>query len=355
MMTSSSASIDDLYGIHNKTAIAEREKAQAELEKARAEAEQAQWEALIAKANASAAKDSYYGSSSSGRTDNPYRSILADDYESAYARRLYGTQSLSYRMPSSYDNVRYGSAYTYVSAYDPAFYNVMVSGDQVWVEPKYITSMFGSWGADRVNVNIYFGWNYPYGYYNNWWWSGYRPYYWNDWYWGGYWGDPYWNYHYGWGWYPPYRPPYWNGGHHHHHPGAPSYRPNRNPGIVHRTPAMVSPSQRGDRFAGGSVTNRGGSRISSSGVYTRPSGGGTVSRPSGTRTQGATSVSKGRNGSSSTYRNNNSTYRNNNNSSSSYRNNGSYSSGSRGGYSSGGGSYGGGSHSSGSGGNSRGR
>ena len=43
---------DDLYGIHNKTKIAQREKAKAEAEKAEAEARRAKWEALMAQAQA---------------------------------------------------------------------------------------------------------------------------------------------------------------------------------------------------------------------------------------------------------------------------------------------------------------
>ena len=81
---------------------------------------------------------------------NPYDAVLADNYQSAYARRLYGFSSSTYKMPSSYYTYRYTDAYQYATAYDPAYYNIMVSGDQVWVEPKYITSMFGSWGAAVV-------------------------------------------------------------------------------------------------------------------------------------------------------------------------------------------------------------
>ena len=83
--------------------------------------------------------------------------MLADDYESAYARRLRGFESPTYKMPSSYINARYGSAFNYVSAYDPAFYNIVVMGDQVWVEPKYITSMFGSWGTVIYADPWYYG------------------------------------------------------------------------------------------------------------------------------------------------------------------------------------------------------
>ena len=127
---------DDLYSLHDKTAIARKQQAKAEAEKAAAEARRAEWEARIAEAQAAAAENQYYEYSS-----NPYEDIVADTYESAYARRLRGFESPTYRMPSSYYNFRYGGSFTYATAYDPAFYNIIISGDQVWVEPKYITSI----------------------------------------------------------------------------------------------------------------------------------------------------------------------------------------------------------------------
>ena len=146
---------DDLYALHDKTAIARKQQAAAEARKAEAEARRAEWEAKIAEAQALAAENGYYDESSS----NPYNDILADTYESAYARRLRGFESPTYRMPSSYYNFRYGSSFTYATAYDPAFYNIIISGDEVWVEPKYITSMFGTWGGTPYG-GWYFGWNY---------------------------------------------------------------------------------------------------------------------------------------------------------------------------------------------------
>ena len=100
-------------------------------------------------------------------------------------------------MPSSYYTYRYTDAYQYASAYDPAFYNIMVSGDQVWVEPKYITSMFGTWGASVVvpTYSWYYGWTRP----SYSWWYGYPRYSWYDW---GYSSiyDPYWGWSWGFGW-----------------------------------------------------------------------------------------------------------------------------------------------------------
>lgn len=213
---SSGYSNDDLYALHDKTAIARKQQAKAEAEKAAAEARRAQWEARLAEAEAAAAENGYYTYNS-----NPYEDILADDYESAYARRLRGFESPTYRMPSSYYNFRYGSAFTYATAYDPAFYNIIISGDQVWVEPKYITSMFGTWGGSPYYGGWYFGWNYS----PSWW--GYPSYAWSGWNWGFgiSWYDPWWGWghpHWGPGWRPGWGPGWGPGWHDHHYTG---YRP----------------------------------------------------------------------------------------------------------------------------------
>ena len=208
---------DDLYAVHDKTQIARKKQAEAEAQRAAAEARRAEWEARIAEAEAAAAENNYYEYQAADA--NPYESVLADDYESAYARRLRGFESPSYKMPSSYLNARYSSAFNYASAYDPAFYNIVISGDQVWVEPKYVTSMFGTWGTVVYGDPWYWGWNRPWGpsfsigswgwsfgwnSWNNPWYSPWGPWY-SSWY------DPW--YRPGWGW-----GPGWHGGHH-HHPG----------------------------------------------------------------------------------------------------------------------------------------
>ena len=240
---------DDLYAVHDRTAIARKQQAEAEAQRAEAEARKAQWEARIAEAEAAAAENRYYEYKSPDT--NPYQSILADDYESAYARRLKGFESPTYKMPSSYLDARYSSAFTYASAYDPAFYNIVISGDQVWVEPKYITSMFGVWGGTVLVDPWYYGWNWPWGpsfsigswgwnltwntWYNPWYYSWYGP--WRPWY--SAWYDPWWN----WGWRPgwgpgwPGRPPhYWAGG---PRPVRPSYG-----SMVRRPDPYTSPSAR---------------------------------------------------------------------------------------------------------------
>ena len=129
---------DDLYATHDRVAIATRQKAEAEARKAEAEARKAEYEAQLAQLQAMVTEAEQKAST---RTEADgviivdegasYNSYIADDYESAYARRLLGFKSSTYRMPSSYYDLRYGSASHYVTAYDPAFYNVMMSGSQV--------------------------------------------------------------------------------------------------------------------------------------------------------------------------------------------------------------------------------
>lgn len=235
---------DDLYATHDQVAIARKQQAKAEAEKAAAEARRAEWEARIAEAQAAAAENEYYG--------NPYNEVLADTYESAYARRLWGFESPTYRMPSSYYNFRYGGSFNYVTAYDPAFYNIVVSGDQVWVEPKYITSMFGNWGGSVVYADPwYWGWNaWPYrpGSYGfsigSWGWS----FGWNNWY------NPWYN-----PWYDPWWGPGWGPGWGHGHGGWHGHGGSYSPSIVKRPSPYTSPSggrQFGSRPGGTTSFNR---------------------------------------------------------------------------------------------------
>ena len=323
---------DDLYSIHNKTAIANRQKAEAELAKAQYEAQQAQYEATLAKIKAETAKQGITVNDDSAF--NGYDTILADSYESAYARRLYGFSSPTYRMPSSYYTWRYSDAFHYASAYDPAFYNIMISGDMIWVEPKYITSMFGSWGAVAVpSYGWYYGWNDPYYYWN-------RPYYygWNSsWYWG--WNNPYY-----WGWGYPYP-------HYHHH-----YYPNHRP--PHHHPPHAGSGSVGNT---GHNHNRPGTIVGRNPGASQPADRGGNVRPSQPSSGRGTQQPVYRGGSSSSssdrYNSGSSSYRGSSSGSSSYRS-GSSSSGSssRGSYSGGYSSSGGGSRPSySSGGNSRGR
>ena len=77
---------DDLYGTHDRVAIAKAEARQAEIEKAEAEARRAKYEALLAAAAAAEAEREY--NESLDGSAYGYGDIVADTYESAYARRV---------------------------------------------------------------------------------------------------------------------------------------------------------------------------------------------------------------------------------------------------------------------------
>ena len=281
---------NDLYRTDNREVVVSRLEAQAALEQERI----AEWEALQAAANAS-----------QGYNTSGYSSIVADSYESAYARRLNGFNSPTYKLPSSYYNLLGNSTMYYATAYDPSLYNIMVSGDEVWVEPKYITSMFGSWGATNLSFGIYASpWNYGWGYYADpfyysWW--GYPRYSWYDWNW----NICYNPWHYDWYWGYPAYPHYHH--HHHYHPGhGPGHGPSRPP--QHR-PTVGT----GGRPDHGYVTT--GSGASAGPIYGnlnggRGSSGSRYTSPTSNRNYGSTTITTrpGRGGTISTGVNTNSQY-----------------------------------------------
>ena len=311
---SASYASDDLYAVHDRTQIALRKQAEAEAQRAEAEARKAQWEAMLAEAEAAAAENSYYEYKA-----NPYDAVLADDYESAYARRLRGFESPSYKLPSSYLNARYSTTFNYVSAYDPAFYNIVISGDEIWVEPKYITSMFGTWGGTVICADPwYYGWSYPWSYglsFGSWGWSlgwssWYNPWYydpWGPWY--SSWYRPWWGWNWGWGYGPGWGPGWhgWHGWHGHPHwGGVPGYVRPRYGSIVRRPDPYTSPS--GTRYGIGS------SRYGNAPSSTSPSRGNSSNRNYfGIRGSNSSSGSVGN--SSRSYRDNNSSIWNNRNNS----------------------------------------
>ena len=288
---SASYASDDLYATHDRRQIALEKQAQAEARKAEAEARKAEWEALIAEAEAAASENRYY----EYKADvNPYDAVLADDYESAYARRLRGFESPTYRMPSSYINARYSSEFNYVSAYDPAFYNIVISGDQIWVEPKYITSMFGTWGGTVICADPwYYGWTRPWNWGWGWSWSTwYNPWYYSSWYnpwwawnWSWNWG---WSWSWNWGWGPGwYGGPGWHG---HPHWGAPGPARPRYSNLVRRPDPYRSPSgthyRSGTRYMNATAETPEAARTAT--TATTASGTTTATTPEATVSTGAT-------------------------------------------------------------------
>lgn len=118
---------------------------------------------------------------------NPYEEVLVNSASESRERRLKAQSELGFNYSA------YNDALWYASAYDPAFYNVVIYGSSVWVEPRWVTSSwyfphsyfsmgFGSGFGFGYGV---YGYGYPYGYgaYNPWnygWYSGYYA--------GNYWG-----------------------------------------------------------------------------------------------------------------------------------------------------------------------
>lgn len=298
----SAAYIDDLYGTHDVVALA---KAEQEIAAANAKAKAEQEKriaAMVAASNAASDIDdiladvelggTYVATNSNGGGDNIsiYNNIYVDDYSSAYARRLRGFTSMSYSLPSAYYDFRYGDAYFLTLAYDPAFYTVMVVGDQVWVEPRYITNMFGSWNnpyyySYRYGYNPYY-YGYSYGYYDYWGWR--SP----------YWGcDPFYHYysHHYW------HDHYYHNHHHNHHTHHPGYHsPNHRPGgpggsFGNHGGGKPKVEHRPSYGTGGSVAYPGGNRPS----YNDRLGGGGIRD----NNRGATQIASGNRGTSNSRNN----------------------------------------------------
>lgn len=264
MMNSSTYGSGDLYSVENRESVTAELTAEAEARKAQAEARKAEYEALMAEAE--------YNAMINGELN--FTSILASDYETAYARRLYGFNSPTYRMPMTYYELSTRDAMFYATAYDPSLYNVMVSGDQVWVEPKYITSMFGSWGATNVTFGLYASpWNYGWSiytdpFYYSWW--GYPRYSWYDWNWticyNPFYYPGYYPYYPGFYPYPGYYPGYYP-----YPPMPPQHRPGYGPGHGPGGPGH-GPGGPG-HGPGGSHGNINGHRDLSGSRYTSPTSG----------------------------------------------------------------------------------
>ena len=132
------------------------------------------------------------------KSTNPYEAVLADNMEEAYKRRENARRDLSYGM-SDYYSVINSDDYWYASTYDPAFYNMIIAGNSVWVEPKWISTGYGygynygnfynrpmtSWGYGfshyPFSMNSFYPYRYSYGYnygyygygYNSGWYSPY--------------------------------------------------------------------------------------------------------------------------------------------------------------------------------------
>jgi hypothetical protein len=134
-------------------------------------------------------------------SENAYDRLIVDDYAEAYERRMEAKKSPQYGMNTFNYNFYFNDDYRLASIFwnDP-FYNVVIVGDQVWVEPYYISSSFGYWGRNYYYSSYWYGspwyssWYYSMPYYSYY----YSPYYYSN----PYYYNPYYNPYY-------YNPYYW--------------------------------------------------------------------------------------------------------------------------------------------------
>jgi mRNA-degrading endonuclease YafQ of YafQ-DinJ toxin-antitoxin module len=98
------------------------------------------------------------------KSTNPYEEILVDDPVEAQKRRNKAMRDPSYGITNYYD-FRFSDAYRLASSFDPMFYNTVIMGNSVWVEPAWMSSRYGyNYGFYNAPYNSFrFGFNtYPY-------------------------------------------------------------------------------------------------------------------------------------------------------------------------------------------------
>lgn len=218
-----------------------------------------------------------------------------DDVKTAYQRRADALSSNSTNSTSFWEAM--DSYYEYLEAkYDRDLYNIIVINDKIWVEPKYISSIFdgsdptqgldsyknrtaknyiqkqkynsgSTYGNSGSNVNLnivvspfYGGYSYYSGWYspwNSWCDPWYRPY---GSYWSGGWYNPWYRPYWGGGWYNPwysswYRPSYIDSHPVYHGNSRNNYYGNRRGGYSGNSSSAGSYENRG----GGSTFDRPGS------------------------------------------------------------------------------------------------
>ena len=133
---SASPYYDNMYGTHDRQAIAQAERRQAEIERAEAEARRAGIEAMLAQADA---EDGIILEGIDDGYSDSYIDGYRDGYESAYLRRLSMFEDPYYVRPSSYYDYYYDTAFFVDGVYGPGFYDISIVGGNVIVNPVYLT------------------------------------------------------------------------------------------------------------------------------------------------------------------------------------------------------------------------
>ncbi len=268
---------DDLYADHNRDEIIKEQQAEAKARQRLEDQRKAYWANEL------------------GLNNDRVMSSLQDSesYNTPYGAKLAAlSTSDEYQRPSSYYNLQQDETLNTLAKYDPSEYDAYInSRGNVVVEPKYVNSMYGTWGSPYYTP---YAWNYGYphwGYYASW---GYPRYSWWDYNynfgWGYNWGWGYSPYYYGWGGYPYYgynwyrpthRPPHWGGG---YGGSRPSHSIVKRPNI-YNSPSSATGQRRSDGSTVGRSTrstyNRGGSTRSSN--YSSPTRNSSFSSPSMSR------------------------------------------------------------------------
>lgn len=231
---------------------------------------------------------------------------LVTSYDEALQRRLDAYKNYK-ELDDSYWQLMESYHTMLSNKYDPDLYNIIVFGNEMWVEPVYISALFD--GSDpaagvcskeftaKSNTNVNISLNVGPG----WWWDNPWDYYWygpwrTPWYWGYYggWYGPYWGWGPSWEWGPGwgpvgpgyYPPPQGGGGRPNYgrpviwgnNPGwgpAPGNRPDGSPG----RPAYTGGYRRNENGTGVPIDNGSGS------VNRRPGGTGVSIRPGSTGNQ----------------------------------------------------------------------
>ena len=165
---------DNMYGVHDRTAIASAERSQDAAIQAEIAARKASVEAMLAQTDAETD-----GIQLDRIDPESYMTGYNDGYESAYARKLAMFEDPYYTLPASYYTYYYDTAYLVNGVYGPGFYDITIIDGNVSVTPVYMTP----W-------NYY--WNYPY--YSPFYFSSYSP------WWSLGWGIS-WTWGWGWNWY----------------------------------------------------------------------------------------------------------------------------------------------------------
>ena len=148
-LTSNNTAVDDLYFNPDKPSVASASSSEAVSTDPRIAELQRRMSSKLE--DTTATSDTVYVEE---KDTNPYNNILVESFDESLQRRLAARADLSF------DYNSYTDALFYASAYDPSFYNVIIVGSHVWVEPRWIGS---SWSSPHFAFSMGYGYGCGYG------------------------------------------------------------------------------------------------------------------------------------------------------------------------------------------------